>query len=213
MTPMDVVGALADGNARFLAGAPLERDFAAQLRHSARGQHPMAVVLGCIDSRVPHEIVFDKGVGDVFSVRVIGNVLSADVLGSLEYATAVAGAKLVVVLGHTDCGAIKGACDGLNVGHLARTLAHIAPAIERVGDTVAGERSSVNGAYVECVARANVEITLQTMTEQSPVLHDLVASGNVLLIGAMHDVATGEVVFMTDSAVNAQALGASAPRA
>ena len=143
MSPMDVLQALKEGNNRFLSGSAVERDFMKQVGETAGGQYPMAAILGCIDSRVPHEIIFDKGVGDIFSARVAGNFVNTDILGSLEFATAAAGSKVIVVLGHTECGAVKGACDGVELGNLTATLANIAPAIYATKD-VMGERTSKN---------------------------------------------------------------------
>ena len=206
MTPRQVIQLLKDGNQRFLDGTPLERNFMAQVRETSEGQFPMAAILGCIDSRVPHEIVFDKGVGDVFSARVAGNFVNTDILGSLEFATAAAGAKVIVVLGHTSCGAVKGACDGVELGNLTSTLANISPAIYRVGDSIEGEQSSSNKAYVEAVAHANVELTVRNMVERSRVLYELVESGDLIIVGAMHDVASGRVEFYEDSMLTAETL-------
>lgn len=206
LTPDDVIQALRDGNARFLAGTPVERDLLAQVFQTGTGQYPMAAILGCIDSRVPHEIVFDKGVGDVFSARVAGNFVNTDILGSLEFATAVAGSKVIVVLGHTECGAVKGACDHIELGNLTATLANIQPAVYAVNDLVPGERSSANKAYVQAVADENVAMTVQNMVDRSPVLRRLVESGDLVVIGAMHDVATGRVSFMDETRIDASTL-------
>ena len=205
MSPMDVLQAMKDGNQRFLDGTPVERDFMSQVRATADGQYPMASVLGCIDSRVPHEIVFDKGVGDIFSARVAGNFVNTDILGSLEFATAVAGSKLIVVLGHTECGAVKGACDHVELGNLTATLSNIAPAIYAVDD-IDGERTSKNPEYVQAVAHENVEQTVRNMVERSPVMHGLVEEGKLIVVGAMHNVATGEVTFMEESMVTAETI-------
>ena len=206
LTPMDVLQALKDGNERFLAGTPVSRDFLGQVRETAGGQFPMAAILGCIDSRVPHEIIFDKGVGDIFSARVAGNFVNTDILGSLEFATAAAGSKVIVVPGHTECGAVKGACDHVELGNLTSTLANIAPAVYAVGDLIPGERSSANKDYVQAVAHENVEMTVRNMVERSPVMHGLVEEGKLIVIGAMHDVATGEVLFMEESMITAETL-------
>ena len=206
LTPMEVIQRLKDGNQRFVSGQAVERDFMAQVRETAGGQYPMAAILGCIDSRVPHEIVFDKGVGDIFSARVAGNFVNTDILGSLEFATAAAGSKVVVVLGHTECGAVKGACDHVELGNLTATLANIAPAVYAVGDTVPGERSSSNKEYVQAVAHENVEMTVRNMVERSVVMHNLVEEGKLIVIGAMHNVATGEVEFFDDSMITAETI-------
>lgn len=206
LTPMQVLQRLQDGNARFVAGEAVSRDFMSQVRETAGGQYPMASILGCIDSRVPHEIVFDKGVGDIFSARVAGNFVNTDILGSLEFATAVAGSKVVVVLGHTECGAVKGACDHVELGNLTSTLANIAPAVYAVGDMVPGERSSSNKEYVQAVAHENVEMTVRNMVDRSQVMRRLVEEGKLIVIGAMHDVTTGEVTFFEDSMITAETL-------
>ncbi len=206
LTPAEVVQLLKDGNGRFLAGEPLERDFLRQVRETAGGQYPMAAILGCIDSRVPHEIVFDKGVGDVFSARVAGNFVNTDILGSLEFAAALAGVKVIVVLGHTECGAVKGACDHVQLGNLTSTLANLAPALYAVGD-VDGERSSKNGAYVQAVAEENVRQTVRQIVDRSPVLRERVVAGDLTVIGAMHDVSSGEVAFFESEALTADSIG------
>ncbi len=205
LTPDEVLQLLKDGNARFLAGEALERNFLEQVQQTAGGQYPMAAILGCIDSRVPHEIVFDKGVGDVFSARVAGNFVNTDILGSLEFAAAVAGVKAIVVLGHTECGAVKGACDHVQLGNLTSTLANLAPALYAVGE-VEGERSSKNKAFVQAVAEENVRQTVRQIVDRSPVLRERVAAGDLVVVGAMHDVHTGEVAFFDDEALTADSL-------
>ena len=205
LTPEQVLMRLKDGNDRFLNGTAVERDFLGQVRQTAGGQYPMAAILGCIDSRVPHEIVFDKGVGDVFSARVAGNFVNTDILGSLEFATAVAGSKVIVVLGHTKCGAVKGACDNVELGNLTATLANIAPAVYAVDD-IEGPRTSSNGDFVQAVAHENVEITVQNMVDRSPIIRRLVESGDLIVIGAMHDVSTGEVTFFEDDMITSETI-------
>lgn len=207
LTPMEVIDALKAGNQRFLQGQPLERDFLTQVRETAGGQYPMAVILGCIDSRVPHEIVFDKGVGDVFSARVAGNFINTDLLGSLEFATAVAGAKVIVVLGHTECGAIKGACDHVELGNLTATLSNIAPAVYSVRD-IEGPRTSSNKEFVQAVAHQNVGMTVDNIVNRSPVIRGLIERGDLIVIGAMHDVASGAVSFDDGTLVSASTLAA-----
>lgn len=204
MSPASALERLRAGNARFVAGRMVRRDLRAQVTQTATGQHPFAIVLGCVDSRVPPEIVFDQGVGDIFSARVAGNVVNADILGSMEFATAVAGSKVVVVLGHTQCGAVKGACDHVEMGHLTHLLQHIAPAVEATETD--GERSSSNLSFVNDVARANVERVLDEVMDRSDVIAGQVRSGEVMLVGAMHDVETGEVTF-SDPVVSENAGG------
>ena len=205
LTPMEVIQLLKDGNQRFVDGEAVERNYMEQVAQTAGGQYPMAAILGCIDSRVPHEIVFDKGVGDIFSARVAGNFVNTDILGSLEFATAAAGSKVIVVLGHTECGAVKGACDGVELGNLTATLSNIAPAIYAVDD-IEGPRTSANKDYVQAVAHENVEMTVRNMVERSPVMHGLVEEGKLIVIGAMHDVSTGEVMFMDDTMITADTI-------
>ena len=205
LTPMEVIQLLKDGNQRFVDDTAVERDFMAQVRATSSGQYPMAAILGCIDSRVPHEIVFDKGVGDIFSARVAGNFVNTDILGSLEFATAAAGSKVIVVLGHTECGAVKGACDGIELGNLTATLSNIAPAIYAVDD-IEGERTSANADYVHAVAHQNVELTVRNMVERSPIMHGLVEDGELIVIGAMHNVATGVVTFLEESMVTSETI-------
>ncbi|PEN13127.1 carbonic anhydrase [Longibacter salinarum] len=205
LTPMDVIQLLKDGNQRFINDEALERNFLEQVAQTAEGQYPMAAVLGCIDSRVPHEIIFDKGVGDIFSARVAGNFINTDILGSLEFAAAVAGSKVIVVLGHSECGAVKGACDQVELGNLTSTLANIAPAIYSVTD-VEGERNSSNKAFVDAVAHENVDITVQNIVDRSPVIRDLVEKGELIVVGAMHNVTSGEVTFFEDNMLTADTL-------
>jgi len=194
MTPDQALDALVQGNARFVGGGMRPRDLMAQVRATATGQYPFAAVLDCMDSRVPPEIVFDQGIGDVFIVRVAGNFVDVDLLGSLEFATKVSGAKLVVVLGHTDCGAIKGACDDVQLGNLTATLSHIAPAVYAVPDTDGG-RSSKNKAFVQKVAEANVRLNVKAIGERSAVMRELVDAKQLRVVGAMYDLATGKVTF------------------
>jgi carbonic anhydrase len=194
MTPEQALGRLKDGNERFISGKMLQRDLMAQVRATASGQYPFAVVLGCIDSRVPPELVFDQGIGDIFSARIAGNFASTDLVGSIEFATKLAGAKLVVVLGHTECGAIKGACDNVQLGSLTQTLSNIAPAVYAVKE-ICENRTSKNKTFVQKVADENVRLTVQALTERSAVLRDLVDGIRLKLIGAMHHVATGRVSF------------------
>lgn len=194
MTIEQALAALKDGNKRFTSGTMLRRDLMDQVRATAAGQYPFAVVLGCMDSRVPPELVFDQGIGDIFSCRIAGNFADTDIIGSIEYATEVAGAKLIVVLGHTECGAIRGACDGVRLGNLTQTLSNIAPAVAAVKD-ISDNRTAGNKAFVQRVADENVRLTVRAMTERSAVLRALVVGDRLKVVGAMHDVATGRVSF------------------
>jgi len=194
MTPPQVIEELKKGNERFRTGKMASRDYLAEKRSSAAGQYPAAVILGCVDSRVPAEIVFDAGIGDTFNGRVAGNVVNDDLLGSMEFACAVSGAKLVLVLGHTACGAIKGAIDDVVLGNLTGLLARIKPAIPET--KFEGQKSSKNAAYVDAVARTNVSLARENIRRRSPVLADLEKKGSIQITGAMYDLATGVVEFI-----------------
>ena len=172
----------------------LARDYLAEKRASAAGQYPAAVILGCLDSRVPAEIVFDTGIGDTFVGRVAGNVVNDDMLGSMEFGCAVSGAKLVLVLGHTACGAVKGAIDDVVLGNLTGLLARIKPAIPAT--KFDGEKSSKNAAYVDAVARTNVVLTLAEIRRRSPILEDLEKKSSIMIAGAMYTLSTGMVDFV-----------------
>lgn len=195
ITPAKALEMLKDGNERFVNRKMVDRDLIQMVEQTAGGQYPFAVVLGCIDSRVPPELVFDQGIGDIFTARVAGNFVNKDILGSMEFATKVAGSKLIVVLGHSSCGAVKGACDHVELGNLTHTLSNLMPAVNAI-EEVSGERNSSNTAYVSDVAHANVKLTVENILEQSPVMKEQVESGELLVVGAMHDVATGRVKFM-----------------
>lgn len=194
LTPAQVIADLKAGNQRFVARRGTTYDYAAQVRQTADGQHPKAVVLSCIDSRVPPEIVFDQGIGDIFVARVAGNFENTDLLGSMEFATALAGAKAIVVLGHTHCGAIKGAADDAKLGNLTQMLVNIQPAVAAAKTKVAqGPYSSKNEAFIEEVVEENVRITVRDITERSPVLADRVAKGELVVVGGVYDLATGSI--------------------
>ena len=192
-TPAAALARLKEGNLRFTSGRMLARDLPMQVKVSGAGQYPLASVVSCIDSRSAPELVFDQGIGDIFSVRIAGNIVNEDMLGSLEFASRVAGARLIVVLGHTSCGAIKGACDDVAMGNLTGLLEKIRPAVRSV--SYAGERNGNNPAFVERVAEANVHRTVQDILQRSPVIKAMVDQGLVQVVGAMLDVKTGEVRF------------------
>ena len=194
MTPAQVIDELKKGNERFRTGKMAARNYLAEKRSSAAGQYPAAVVLGCVDSRVPAEIVFDTGIGDTFNARVAGNVVNDDMLGSMEFACAAAGAKAILVLGHTACGAVKGAIDDVVLGNLTGLLARIKPAIPAT--KFDGEKSSKNASYVDAVARTNVTLALADIRRRSPILEGLEKKGNIKMVGAMYDLATGMVEFV-----------------
>jgi carbonic anhydrase len=195
MTPAQILDELKRGNERFRAGKTALRDYRDQQRTSAGGQYPTTVVLGCIDSRAPAEIIFDAGIGDTFNARIAGNVVNDDLLGSLEFACAVAGAKVLLLLGHTACGAIQGAIDDIEMGNLTGLLARIKPAI--TGTTFAGEKTSKNAAYVDAVARTNVRLGLENVRRRSPMLADLEKKSTIEMVGAMYDLGTGTVQFLS----------------
>lgn len=197
ITPARAVQLLREGNERFSSGVAKQRDYLAQVERTAGGQWPFAVVFGCIDSRVPAEIVFDQGVGDLFIARVAGNVPSEDVIGSLEFACKVAGAKLVLVLGHTSCGAVKGACDKVELGNLTGLLAKIGGAVAATTEPGApAERTSANAAFVNAVARNNVAATVDALLERSEILRELRDADQIDVVGGMYDVETGVVEFL-----------------
>jgi carbonic anhydrase len=194
LTPQQALAELEAGNARFVAGHPLHRNMRADVKATASGQYPFAVVLSCLDSRQPIEIVLDQGIGDIFSARVAGNVLNRDILGSMEFACKVSGAKLIAVIGHTNCGAIKGAIDDVQLGHLTGLLTKIKPAMEAVPADVE-PRTSKNSEYVDEVAKENVLLVMQQIRQRSPILREMIDQGKVGLVGGMYDLSTGKVQF------------------
>lgn len=194
MSPADALEMLKDGHKRFLDRKMKERDYHKQVEATAKGQYPHSVVLGCIDSRVPPEIVLDQGIGDIFAPRIAGNFVNTDILGSMEFATAAAGSKVIVVLGHTSCGAVKGAADQVELGNLTHTLGNLAPALYAVPGHD-GKRTSKNTVFVNAVAEKNVHQTVQNILDRSPVMKDLVDKGKLTVVGAMHDVATGKITW------------------
>ena len=193
LTPDQIIQAMKNGNRRFQKGERKERNYLREQKASASGQYPAAALLSCIDSRAPAEVIMDLGIGDIFNCRVAGNVENADILGSLEFACKLAGAKVVLVMGHTACGAIKGAIDNAELGNLTGLLAKIKPAVQAT--TYAGERSAKNYAFVDAVARKNVEMTVAGIRKDSPVLAELEAKGTVKITGAMYNLETGAVEF------------------
>ncbi|MBK6541005.1 MAG: carbonic anhydrase [Flavobacteriales bacterium] len=193
LTPAKALEILIEGNKRFVNNLKSNRDLLSQVNETSEGQHPFAIILSCIDSRTSAELVFDQGLGDIFSVRIAGNCVNEDILGSMEFACKFAGAKLIVVLGHTRCGAIKGACDDVRIGNLTALLNKIRPAVD---DThVTGERKSTNSEFVEAVAHRNVQLAVEQITERSPVLKEMHADGSIGIVGGIYDVTTGSVKF------------------
>ena len=194
MTPDQVIEAMLKGNERFATGERRDRDFLAEQQSSSAGQFPAAVVLGCLDSRTPVEVVCDLGIGDAFAARVAGNVVNDDILGSMEFACAVSGAKLVVVMGHTACGAIKGAIDDVVLGNLTGLVAKIRPAIR---DTAyEGERNAKNDEFVDAVARTNTTLCVAQIRERSRILRELEEKGTIKIIGCMYDLKTARVTLL-----------------
>jgi carbonic anhydrase len=195
MTPDEVIQQMKAGNERFRAGTQRHRDLMSEVKATSKAQYPAAVVFSCIDSRAPAELILDFGIGEVFSGRVAGNVADEDVLGSIEFACKVAGSKVVLIMGHTGCGAIKGVLDGVELGNLTALLSKIRPAVEATRYT--GERSSKNYAFVDAVARENVVMTIANVRQRSPVLRDLESAGSIKIAGSMYDLETGVVEFFT----------------
>ncbi|MGA8180410.1 MAG: carbonic anhydrase family protein [Desulfobacterales bacterium] len=194
-TPQKALQMLKDGNARFVQGNMLQRNLMRQVKATGGGQFPFAAIVGCIDSRVPNELIFDQGIGDIFSARIAGNFVNDDILGSLEFACALSGAKLILVLGHTECGAVKGACDDVVLGNLTQTLANIKPAVAAVSG-YGSDRSSKNDKFVQAVTDKNVVLTVERIRERSPILQGMVDEGQIGLAGAMYNVHSGKVTFM-----------------
>jgi carbonic anhydrase len=193
-TPQSVLTRLQAGNHRFVKGTAVKRSLRKQALATAPGQYPLASVVSCFDSRIPPEIVFDQGIGDIFIARNAGNVISDDVLGSLEFGSKASGAKLIVVLGHTQCGAIKGACDNVQLGNLTGLLAKIKPAISKIPDD-GKDRSSKNHDFVDMVGEQNVRLGVQTIRDKSPILKEMEDKGEIMIVGAMYDLKTGKVSF------------------
>ncbi|MDG1054109.1 MAG: carbonic anhydrase family protein [Flavobacteriaceae bacterium] len=197
ISPAKALELLKEGNQRFTAKQQVERDLNLQVEQTSTGQFPFATVLSCIDSRVPAELVFDQGIGDIFSVRIAGNFVNSDILGSMEFASKLAGTKLILVLGHTACGAVKGACDHAELGNLTGMLDKIAPAVEAVTEpAAAADRTSANIDFVNAVGAKNVTLTIERIREESPVLAEMEQAGEIQIVGGMYDIATGQVNFL-----------------
>lgn len=194
MTPHKSLTFLREGNARFTSNLRAHRNLLEQVNDTSEGQFPFATILSCIDSRTSAELIFDQGLGDIFSIRIAGNVINDDILGSMEFATKVAGSKLIVVLGHSNCGAIKGACDHVQLGNLSTLLNKIEPSVYFERQTHA-DRTSKNAEFVERVAKIQVHRSVEAIVERSVVIRQLIEAGAVGLVGAHYDVETGEVTF------------------
>lgn len=194
ISPSTAIQLLKEGNERFTSKNRLNRNLNAQVVQTTGGQNPFAAILSCIDSRVPVELVFDQGIGDVFSARVAGNIVNEDVLGSLEYSCKVAGSKAIVVLGHSQCGAVKSACDDVKLGNITALLSKIRPAVESVND-VPGEQNSSNPAFVQKVVDTNVALTIEQIRKDSPILKEMHDNGEIEIVGAVYYVEDGRVDF------------------
>lgn len=194
LTPLMALDVLRKGNERFVNNLKANRNLLQQVNETSDGQHPLAIVLSCIDSRTSAELIFDQGLGDIFSCRVAGNVLNDDILGSMEFACKVAGAKAIVVLGHTRCGAVKGACDGVELGNLTTLLHKIQDAIALETETL-GDRTAANSEFVERVAELNVLLVKSQIMQRSPLLAEMVRKSEIALVGGMYNVESGAVEF------------------
>ncbi len=194
ITPSMAIEILKEGNKRFMNNLKANRNLLEQANETSDGQHPFAVILSCIDSRTSAELIFDQGLGDVFSVRIAGNIVNEDILGSMEFACKVAGSKIIVVLGHSKCGAVKGACDHVEMGNLTALLSKIQPAVFDEKSEIENRNSS-NSDFVEKVASINVKRTVNAIMERSPILKEMIENGEIGIIGGMHNINNGEVTF------------------
>jgi carbonic anhydrase len=198
ITPSMALNLLNEGNKRFVNNLKINRNLLQQANETSDGQHPFAIMLSCIDSRTSAELIFDQGLGDIFSVRIAGNIINEDILGSMEFACKVAGSKIIVVLGHTKCGAVKGACDHIEMGNLTALLSKIRPAVD--DETLTKEnRNSNNSVFVENVSTINVKRTVKSIMQRSPILKEMIESGQIGIVGGTHDISTGEVNFYPDT--------------
>lgn len=197
ITPDSAITLLKEGNSRFVENKNADRDLLEQVNYTASGQYPFATILSCIDSRVSAELIFDQGVGDIFSARVAGNIVNEDMLGSIEFACKIAGTKVLVILGHTACGAVKGACDDAKLGNLTTLLHKIKPAVAAVSEpSDSNLRNSKNIDFVNAVALKNVELTIENTRSLSPVLKEMEDNEEIKIIGAMYDIKNGKVTFI-----------------
>ena len=194
LTPDEALEVLRKGNERFVYNLKAHRDLLEQVNETSDGQHPFAVILSCMDSRTSVELIFDQGLGDIFSIRVAGNILNEDILGSLEFATKIAGSKVIVVLGHTKCGAITAACDDIRLGSLTMLLAKIKPVIESETETQE-QRNGGNPSFVLNVTKLNVQMTIKNIYTQSEIISELLRTGKIKMVGGLYDVDTGRVTF------------------
>ncbi|MFH1321696.1 MAG: carbonic anhydrase family protein [Bacteroidota bacterium] len=198
ITPAKALDILKEGNKRFVQNLKANRDLLRQVNETADGQYPYAVILSCFDSRTSAELIFDLGLGDIFSIRIAGNVINKDILGCMEFACKLAGSKLIVVLGHSDCGAVKSACDNIRLGNLSGLLDKLKPAIDSLKAVGGEDTSSNNAVYVQKVAGRNVLIAIEQIKQGSAVLEKLLENGQIGIAGGMYDVENGKVEFITD---------------
>ncbi len=202
MTPLRALEILKEGNSRFVKNLKANRNLLQQANDTREGQWPFAVILSCIDSRTSAELIFDQGLGDIFSIRIAGNVVNTDVIGSIEFACKVAGSKLIVVLGHSQCGAVKGACDHLELGNLTELLSKIQPAVyQETMTTAPDKRTSENEIFVENVSTINVKRSVKTIVDRSYILEQMIENGEIAIIGAKQNLETGIVEFFEDSMI------------
>lgn len=194
ITPEIALKLLIAGNERFMNNLKVNRNLLEQASETSEAQHPFAVILSCIDSRTSAELIFDQGLGDVFGIRIAGSIINEDILGSMEFACKLAGSKIIVILGHTKCGAVKGACDGVQMGNLSTLLSKIQPAIE-AEQSITENRTSNNETFVDKVTEINVKKTVEGVMQRSPILCELIQSGKCGIVGGNHDIATGKVSF------------------
>ncbi len=197
ITPRKALELLKEGNNRFINNLKAHRNLLEQVNDTRDGQWPFATILSCIDSRTSAELIFDQGLGDIFSVRIAGNIVNTDILGSMEFACKVAGSKLIVVLGHSKCGAVKGACDHVEMGNLTELLSKLQPAVYQE-KKIEGERNSTNSQFVENVAEINVKRSVKSIIQRSYVLEQMLENGEIGIVGGMHNIDTGKVVFYDD---------------
>ncbi|MDX2069863.1 MAG: carbonic anhydrase family protein [Haliscomenobacter sp.] len=203
ITPTQAIEFLREGNERFVNNLKANRDLLQQANETRDGQWPFAVILSCIDSRTSAELIFDQGLGDIFSIRIAGNVVNTDIIGSLEFACKVAGSKLIVVLGHSKCGAIKGACDHVEMGNLTELLSKIQPAVyEEDATSDKAKRNSKNPEFVENVATINIRRSVKAIVNRSYILEQMIEAGEIAIIGAKHDLDTGQVEFLEDTLIS-----------
>ncbi|MBL1262616.1 carbonic anhydrase family protein [Candidatus Methylomicrobium oryzae] len=210
ITPRIALNLLQEGNKRFVSNLKINRNLLQQVNETSDGQHPFAVILSCIDSRTSAELIFDQGLGDIFSIRIAGNIINEDILGSMEFACKVAGAKIIVVLGHTKCGAVKGACDHVEMGNLTALLGKLQPAVYQE-KTETTNRNSGNGDFVEKVAMINVRRTVHAIMERSPILKEMIQNGEIGIVGGMYEVGSGAVDFYEDTLIINESGKAGAP--